>query len=106
VVTAIKRGLEEDGLGDLVHEVRTPEAEDNGKGPRQLPRRPGLTGSQIYLPKVLRVEDGRVRELDYEQDVLFALNWGWTRPPGGEDPWGFNSAERQAPHPPKMGRRT
>jgi type III restriction enzyme len=97
VVTAIKRGLEQDGLGDLVQEIRTPEAEDNAKGPRKLPRRPGLAKSQIYLPKVLRVENGEVRELDYEQDVLFALDWEGLDPAPlvAKIPLGFNSAERQ-----------
>ena len=30
--------------------------------------------TESFLPKVLRVEGVKVRELDYEQDLLFALD--------------------------------
>jgi type III restriction enzyme len=43
------------------------------------------------------VENGEVRELDYEQDVLFALDWEGLDPAPlvAKIPLGFNSAERQ-----------
>lgn len=74
VVEAIKKGLEEDGMGDLVREVRVTDP-GSPKGPRKVPRRPAFAKTQIYLPQVLRVADGVVRELDYEEDILFALDW-------------------------------
>ena len=74
VVEAIKQGLEADGMGDLVREIRTSDAA-NPKGPRTVARRAAFAKTDIYLPKVLRVADGEVRELDYEQDILFALDW-------------------------------
>ena len=74
VVEAIKKGLEEDGMGDLVREVHITDP-NSPQGPRQVPRRHAFAKTQIYLPKVLRVTDGVVRELDYEEDILFALDW-------------------------------
>lgn len=74
VVEAIKQGLEEDGMGDLIREIRTIDSV-NPKGARSVARRAAFTQTQVYLPKVLRVTDGVVRELDYEEDILFALNW-------------------------------
>jgi type III restriction enzyme len=74
VVDAIKKGLEEDGMGDLVREIRTVDPA-NPKGPRKVPRRAAFTKTQIYLPKVLWVAGSFVRELDYEEDILFALAW-------------------------------
>ena len=74
VVDAIKKGLEEDGMGDLVREIRTTDSSAS-KGPRTVARRAEFAKTRIYLPKVLRVVDGSVRELDYEEDILFALDW-------------------------------
>jgi len=74
VVEAIKKGLEEDGMGDLVREIRTTDP-NSPNGPRTVARRTEFSQTRIYLPKVLRVVDGAVRELDYEQDILFPLDW-------------------------------
>ena len=75
VVNAIKSGLEQDGLGDLVVAVAQGEAGAAVKAVRQIPRRSDFASTQIYLPKVLLIEDGQARELDYETDVLSALDW-------------------------------
>lgn len=77
VVAAIKQGLEEDGLGDLVREVRLEGEGSGGNSPtkRRIPRRPSFAKTEIYLPQVLRVEGKTVRTLDYEEDVLFHLDW-------------------------------
>ncbi|TPE52579.1 DEAD/DEAH box helicase [Amaricoccus solimangrovi] len=75
VVEAIKRGLEKDGLADLVIEV--PEgggAPDPGTA-RKVERRPELRSLRIYLPKVLREDGERHRELDYETDILAGIDW-------------------------------
>lgn len=76
-VEAIKKGLEEDGLGDLVKEIKVDDAGQGGKGtgPRPVKRRAAFATTGIYLPQVLRVDGSAVRALDYEQDVLFALDW-------------------------------
>ncbi len=75
VVGAIKDGLEQDGLGDLVLRVTQDDKSASGKATRTIKRRPAFATTEIYLPKVMVVEDGEARELDYETDVLAVLDW-------------------------------
>lgn len=75
VVAAIKDGLEQDGLGDLVLRVTQDEKAASLKTTRAIKRRPAFASTEIYLPKVMLVENGEARELDYETDVLSALDW-------------------------------
>lgn len=75
VVKAIKSGLEQDGLGDLVLEVAASEPGAVGKTVRKIDRRADFATTEIYLPKVMLVDGGEVRELDYETDVLSAIDW-------------------------------
>ncbi|MDG4549332.1 MAG: hypothetical protein P9F19_07855 [Candidatus Contendobacter sp.] len=98
VVEAIKTGLEEDGLGDLVKEIRIgDEGGDRVPGIRKVPRRDRFARTEIYLPQVLRVEGGAVRPLDYEQDILFELDWSAVDPAPlvATIPDNAQSAERQ-----------
>lgn len=74
VVNAIKKGLEEDGMGDLVKEIRTSEP-GVSSGPRTVLRRSRFAKTAIFLPLVLRVNGNDIRELRYEDDILFALDW-------------------------------
>lgn len=82
VVGAIKNGLEQDGLGDLVLRVARDDKAANGKASRTINRRPGFQSAEIYLPKVLLVAGGEVRDLDYETDVLSAIDWRGFDPAG------------------------
>jgi type III restriction enzyme len=75
VVGAIKEGLEQDGLGDLVLRVTADDKSETAEAARSIRRRPAFASAEIYLPKVMIVEEGKVRELDYETDVLSAINW-------------------------------
>lgn len=75
VVRAIKDGLEQDGLGDLVLRVTQDDKSTSGNATRTIKRRPTFATTEIYLPKVMVVEDGEARELDYETDVLAAIDW-------------------------------
>jgi type III restriction enzyme len=75
VVGAIKEGLEQDGLGDLVLQIAQGEGSANGKVTRKIDRRPAFATTEIYLPKVMIVEGSSARELDYETDVLSAIDW-------------------------------
>ncbi|MBL0221359.1 MAG: DEAD/DEAH box helicase family protein [Xanthomonadales bacterium] len=75
VVNAIKDGLEQDGLGDLILRVTQDDKSVTGKTARAIKRRPTFASTEIYLPKVMVVESGDARELDYETDVLSALDW-------------------------------
>jgi type III restriction enzyme len=75
VVAAIKKGLEEDGMGDLVKEIRTGDSAGTVSGPRTVNRRSRFSNTRIYLPQVLYANGGEVRELRYEEDILSALDW-------------------------------
>lgn len=75
VVGAIKEGLEQDGLGDLVLRVAQDDKSGASKTSRSIKRRPAFASTEIYLPKVMIVEDGEARDLDYETDVLSAIDW-------------------------------
>ena len=75
VVEAIKAGLEQDGLGDLVLQVSQEDAAGAGHGTRKIDRRPAFASTKIYLPKVMVLDGGQVRELDYETDVLSRIDW-------------------------------
>jgi type III restriction enzyme len=77
VVEAIKTGLEQDGMADLVDEIRDANG-NNGSGvsaPQAIERRAAFRRLQIYLPMVNWVEGDTVRPLDYEQDILHRLRW-------------------------------
>jgi type III restriction enzyme len=100
VAGAIKKGLEDDGLGDLVKEIRIGDGGDGGDGGprlRKIERRPKFAKTGIYLPKVLCVQGGTVRELDYEQDILFELDWSKADPAPlvAELPDNLQAPERQ-----------
>ena len=75
VVKAIKDGLEADGLSDLVIRVEAKDAAPTGKTTKTVKRREEFAKTEIYLPKVLSVEGGIARELDYEGDILASIDW-------------------------------
>jgi type III restriction enzyme len=75
VVEAIKEGLEQDGLGDLVLRVSQNDPTGASRVTRTIDRRPAFAKTEIYLPRVMIVEDGDVRDLDYETDVLASIDW-------------------------------
>ncbi len=70
VIAAIKNGLEQDGMGDLATQVKTRDGGDTGDS-TTMKRRKGMESLRIFLPLVRWVEDGRVRDLDYEMDLLW-----------------------------------
>lgn len=77
VVAAIKKGLEADELADLV--VTLPAGEGGGGAgvgiQRPIERRDRFRLTDIYLPKVMLVDGATIRELDYDADLLAALDW-------------------------------
>jgi type III restriction enzyme len=75
VVASIRKGLEADGLGDLVIEVAAGENVKGERVARKIARRKDFATTEIYLPMVLKVEAGAARELDYETDILSAIDW-------------------------------
>lgn len=75
VVNAIKDGLEQDGLGDFVLQVAQGDGAGTGNVVRKIDRRPAFAKTEIFLPKVMVLEDKQARDLDYETDVLSAIDW-------------------------------
>ena len=73
-VEAIKDGLERDGLGDLVLHISQDDTSGNGIVARKIHRRPAFASTEIYLPKVVFVDGGEARNLDYETDVLSKID--------------------------------
>lgn len=74
-VGAIKKGLENDGLGDLVVKLAASDAGAPPNVSRPIERRAAFKSTEIYLPKVLLVEGDGPRDLDYEGDILSAIDW-------------------------------
>lgn len=75
--TAVRQGLEDEGMGDLGADVKT--ITPGGVLTAKLVtvgRRDRFKGMRIFLPQVL-CRDGRTafRPLDYERDILSGLDW-------------------------------
>lgn len=75
VVGAIRDGLEQDGLGDLILNVVQDDPRGKLKTARKVDRRPDFATTEIYLPKVMIAAGGEARDLDYETDILSAIDW-------------------------------
>ncbi len=76
VIEKIKDGLKRVGLGDLIVEVKYKENPDESpSAPQRIRRRRSFKSIEIFLPKVMVVNDRETRELDYETDVLSQINW-------------------------------
>ena len=72
----IKKGLEQDGMADLVDQIQeSGESRGWSGAPRYLKRRESLRDLKIYLPVVNWVYSGEIRPLDYEEDILFRIDW-------------------------------
>ncbi len=97
VVAEIKKGLEEDGLGDLVIQVSQEGGAKAANASRTINRRKEFTSTEIYLPKVLAIENGNARDLDYDTDILAAIDWRKFdgRPIANAIPDNVQAAERQ-----------
>ncbi len=75
VVEAIKKGLEQDGLGDLVLTAAPGDGILPSGLARKLPRREKFKNLRIFLPHVLHVDGDDVREFEYETDLLSRIAW-------------------------------
>ncbi len=74
-VSAIKRGLERDGLGDLPLELVAGADDSPGRVSRRIERRDRFRRTDVHLPRVLLVDGDEARDLDYETDVVSAIAW-------------------------------
>lgn len=75
LVRAIKQGLEQDGLGDLTIQLHGDHKSSEPGIIRPINRRPEFVDEQILLPKVMIRAEGRLRDLDYETDILSRIDW-------------------------------
>ena len=76
VIGKVRESLESEGLGDIVIQIAGGATQaGNGHPVRELNRRGGFTGTEIYLPEVLFVEDDDARILDYGTDILSQIDW-------------------------------
>jgi type III restriction enzyme len=75
-VDGIRKGLEEEGIGDVADAVRTA---DNGRQTVNkvvIRRRTAYRGLRVCLPRVLHADgDGTWRPLDYDRDILGEIDW-------------------------------
>lgn len=81
-VHGVRKGLEDEGMADLASQVK---ASDGSGGTKRITRRETLQRREafqhlptIFLPRVLHRDDdvaGGYRLLDYERDILGALDW-------------------------------
>lgn len=81
-VHSVRKGLEEEGMADLVSQVAVSSgsgAQKRGTRTEKLKRREEFSKiPPIFLPKVLHRDKGRnagYRELDYDRDILGELDW-------------------------------
>jgi type III restriction enzyme len=75
VFEQIRDGLEGVGMKDLASQVYLENSPS--EKPISRPRKESLRKRSYYLPKVLIHEgDGKVRDIDYETDILGVIDWG------------------------------
>ena len=76
-VDSVRRGLEEEGMGDLSRDIRTIGSSEGEPLAHtvSINRRERFRDTKILLPRVLHKDDaGSFRALDYERDILGALD--------------------------------
>jgi type III restriction enzyme len=77
-VDSVRKGLEEEGMGDLSRDVKMLGTGEGDPLTRNVSinRRERFQNTKILLPRVLHKDGGRsFRALDYERDILAALDW-------------------------------
>lgn len=76
VVNAVKKSLEDEGMGDLGISITGPSGSETDGERVPFKRREQFSRLRIFLPRVTWVEaDGARRELSYESDVLHGVDW-------------------------------
>ena len=99
VVAAIKKSLEDEGMGDLG--VAVTGGAPDPDAPRAVPvtRRAAWRGMRLFLPKVTWVApDSERRDLEYESDVLAHVPWQDVNPQAWVSSWAPDAQARDAAH--------
>ncbi len=77
-IVSVKRGLEQEGMGDLGEFIRSGSQDrENGSGGKliRIPRRERFHDMRVFLPQVLHRAGKHYRLLNYENDVLGGVEW-------------------------------
>ncbi|MBW1619455.1 DEAD/DEAH box helicase [Empedobacter falsenii] len=79
LVSDIKKGLEDEGLGDIAGRIVSDEAgtDTGGLKEREMLYRPGFKKfeGKIYLPKFVIQEKESWRDMNFEIDILSEIDW-------------------------------
>lgn len=73
-IEKVKAGLENEGLTGLGDSIRG-DGEGDAPQPQTVKRRPKYKKLQIFLPQVLHKQGYRWRPIDYDRDILGAIDW-------------------------------
>ncbi len=73
-VQGVRAGLENEGLTGLGNFIR-PDGEENTPQQITVKLRSGYKKLNIFLPQVLHKEGRKWRPIDYDRDILSAINW-------------------------------
>lgn len=71
----IKKGLEEEGMGDVSDQVVTGGDGATGKEKATLQRLKKFQGTKIFLPSLNVIRDGKPAKFDYYADILGDIQW-------------------------------
>jgi len=74
-VESIKKGLEQEGMGDLSSDISTANNESNLTEIVQLKLNDKIKENKIFIPKLNIIDGDKVRNFDYYQDILMEIKW-------------------------------
>ena len=74
-VEGIRKGLENEGMDGLAGEIKMSDDHKASVREAAVRRRKPFRGLKIFLPKVLCKKGGSLKELSYEEDLLFSIDW-------------------------------
>ena len=74
-VEKIKKGLQNEGMDGLAGDIQTLDNTQKIKSTIKIKRRNPFRNLKIFLPKVLHKSEKTFRELNYEGDLLYYIDW-------------------------------
>lgn len=74
-VESIKKGLENEGMGDLSNDITATNSNVNSIEKTTLLRNEKYKNNKIFIPKLNVVQNQEIRAFDYYQDILEEIDW-------------------------------
>jgi type III restriction enzyme len=71
----IKKGLEDEGMGDVSDQIVTGGGASTGKEKATLKRKENYQGAKIFLPSLNVIRNGKPAAFDYYADILGDIQW-------------------------------